>query len=64
MTIAVSWKVANDGAHKNKVPPIYHSSSATSNPIVFEEMYKLTIENAKKFPPSKFVKNFIYYSKY
>ncbi|KAL7017662.1 hypothetical protein ACKWTF_010473 [Chironomus riparius] len=52
LTIAVSWKVANDGAQNNDAPSIYHSSSATSNPIVFEEMYRLTIENAKNYPPS------------
>ena len=49
----MSWKVANDEKSKFGVPQIYHSSSASSNPINFEEMYELTIENAKKFPPSK-----------
>ena len=54
----MSWKVANDGTLRTESPSIYHSSSATSNPIVFEEMYRLTIENARKFPPSEFFKKF------
>ncbi|XP_070491109.1 putative fatty acyl-CoA reductase CG5065 [Chironomus tepperi] len=52
MIIALAYKVANDSKNGPSTPQVYHSSSASSNPITFGEMYRLAIDVGNNYPPS------------